>query len=425
MSTTYLPRVIDADLQDLLSGLPAVALEGPRGVGKTESAMRWAKTVRLLDDPALRSVGAADPNILLKGDPPILLDEWQRLPPLWDSVRRSVDNDSTPGRFLLTGSAAPQSPPTHSGAGRIVTLRMRPMTLPERQIEDPSVSLRELAEGRRPSIDGRTKVGLEQYVEEILGSGFPGLRGLSGRHLRTQLDGYLARIVDTDFPELGQTVRKPQALRRWMTAYAAASATTASYEKIRDAATGGEGDKPARTTTLPYRDILERLWILDPVPAWVPTRNTLKRLSLPPKHHLADPALAARLLGTTAESLLGGEGLKIGSAADGTLLGLLFESLVTLCVRVFSQSTECSVGHLRTRGGRHEVDLIVERPDRRLLAIEVKLSSTVNDGDVAHLRWLKGELGEDLVDSVVVTTGPHAYRRSDGIGVVPAALLGP
>lgn len=425
MSSPYLPRMIDADLRALLAGLPAVALEGPKGVGKTESAIRCAKTVRRLDDPALRSVGAADPTILLRGDPPVLLDEWQRLPAVWDSVRRAVDADSSPGRFLLTGSAAPTSHPTHSGAGRIVTLRMRPMTLGERQVEAPSVSLRELLRGGQPTIEGQTEVGLEQYVAEIMCSGLPGLSGLTGLHIRTQLDGYLARIVDTDFPELGQTVRKPQALRRWMTAYAAASATTASYEKIRDAATSGAGDKPARSTTLPYRDVLERLWILDPLPAWAPTRNTLARLSLPPKHHLADPALAARLLGTTAESLLDGEHPKVVSEGDGTLLGLLFESLVTLCVRVFAQAAECTLGHLRTQGGRHEVDLIAERPDRRILAIEVKLGAAVTDADVAHLRWLKRELGEDLVDSVVVTTGPHAYRRSDGIGVVPAALLGP
>jgi uncharacterized protein len=425
MRHDYLPRVIDSELQDLLSGLPAIAIEGPKAVGKTESALRRAKTVQRLDDPELSTVGSADPRILLKGDPPVLLDEWQRVPPVWDLVRRAVDQDSSPGRFLLTRSATPTNPTTHSGAGRIVTLRMRPLTLAERQIAEPSVSLRDLVAGANAPVEGRTTVDLEQYVEEILASGFPALRGLSSRHRRIQLDGYLTRIVDTDFPELGLSVRKPQGLRRWMTAYAAATATTASYEKIRDAATGGEGDKPARSTTLPYRDVLERLWILDPVPAWTSSRNRLKRLAYPPKHHLADPALAARLLGVTATSLLSGKSSDVPMPRDGTFLGGMFESLVTLCVRVFAQAAECSVGHLRTRGGRHEIALIVERADQRVIAVEVKLSPMIRDEDVTHLKWLKGELGANLIDSVVVTTGTHAYRRKDGIAVVPAALLGP
>lgn len=425
MRIDYLPRVIDSQLRDLLSGLPAVAIEGSKAVGKTESALRWAKTVQRLDDPKLNTVASADPSLLLRGQPPVLLDEWQRVPPVWDLVRRAVDADNSPGRFLLTGSATPTEPPTHSGAGRIVTLRMRPLTLAERRIEEPSVSLRTLVAGGGRPVEGQTTVGLEQYVEEILASGFPGLRGLSSRHRRIQLDGYLTRIVDTDFPDLGQSVRRPQGLRRWMSAYAAATATTASYEKIRDAATGGEGDKPARSTTLPYRDVLERLWVLDPLPAWIPTRSRLKRLAQPPKHHLADPALAARLLRITASMLLAGKSSEVPMPRDGTLLGGLFESLVALCVRVFAQAAECSVGHLRTRGGRHEVDLIVERDDQRVVAVEVKLSPMIKDEDVAHLKWLKRELGDDLIDSVIVTTGTHAYRRADGIAVVPAALLGP
>jgi predicted AAA+ superfamily ATPase len=285
------------------------------------------------------------------------------------------------------------------------------MTLVERQIDEPSVSLGALVAGDGGPVEGRTAVDLEQYVEEILASGFPGLRGLSSRHRRIQLDGYLTRIVDTDFPELGQSVRRPQGLRRWMAAYAAATATTASYERIRDAATGGEGEKPARSTTLPYRDVLERLRILDPVPAWIPTRSRRKRLAQPPKHHLADPALAARLLGVTASPLLSGKPSGVLLPRDGTLLGGLFESLVTLCVRVFAQAAECSVGHLRTRGGRHEVDLIVERDDQRVIAVEVKLSPMLKREDVAYLRWLQRELGGDLIDAVVVTTGTHATRR--------------
>ena len=422
---SYLRRVVDYELDELFSALPALALEGPKGVGKTATALQRAATVYQLDDPAQRAIAEADPGQLLRGEPPVLLDEWQRVPALWDAVRRAVDADAAPASYLLTGSASPASPPTHSGAARVVTVRMRPLSLAERGMGPPTVSLGRLLRGDRAGVSGETDASLADYTREIVTSGFPGLRRLSGRSLRAQLDSYLARIVDTDFNEMGHPVRRPQTLQRWMAAYAAATATSASYETIRDAATAGEGDKPAKTTTIPYRDVLERLWIVDPVPAWVSTRNSIARLAQAPKHHLADPALAARLLGIGAEALLQGEESGPAVPRDGTLLGHLFESLVTLSVRVYAQAAEAGVGHLRTAGGRQEVDLIVERADRRVVAIEVKLSRAVTDDDVRHLLWLREQIGDDLLDAVVVSTGPHAYRRPDGIAVVPAALLGP
>lgn len=209
-----------------------------------------------------------------------------------------------------------------------------------------------------------------------------------------------------------------------MAAYAAATGTTASYEKIRDAATSDRGEKPARGTTQPYREVLERLWILDPIPAWLPTRNRLARLSAPAKHHLADPALAARLLGTDASTLLRARPAGPSLPRDGTLLGALFESLATLCVRVYAQRAEARTAHLRTWSGDREIDLIVER-GQAIVAIEVKLGQAADDRDVHHLRWLQRELGDDLADAVILTTGRAAYRRPDGIAVVPLALLGP
>ncbi len=422
---SYIRRVIDEELDELLGGLPAVSVEGPKAVGKTETAIQRAKTVRRFDDPAQASVARADPARAVTGDPPVLLDEWQRVPEVWDAVRRSVDAEPRPGRFLLTGSAAPESPETHSGAGRIVRLRLRPMSLAERGLGPPSVRLRDLLQEGSVALRGEATVDLADYAEEIVASGFPAIRSLSDRARRAQLDSYVERVVDRDFQEMGQSVRRPDTLRRWMTAYAAASSTTATLEAIRDAATPGEADKPARTTVVQYREVLHRLWLLDPVPAWVPSRNYFSRLARPEKHQLADPALAARLLGVGVDTLIeGGEGAAT-IPRDGTLLGHLFEALVTLSVRVYAQAAEAEVRHLRTKGGRHEVDLIIERPDGRIVAMEVKLASTVSDDDVKHLIWLRDRMGGDLLDAVVVTTGTAAYRRDDGIGVIPAALLGP
>lgn len=421
----YVPRVVDRELDELLPHLSAVSLDGPKAVGKTATAGQRGGTLIQMDVPATLEVVRADPNRLLAGPEPIIIDEWQRFPASWDVVRRAVDASPRPNRFILTGSASPASPPTHSGAGRIVSLRMRPLTLAERAVGTPTVSLRRLLVGDRAAVAGVTDVTLEDYVTEILVGGFPGMRRTPDRAHRASLDGYVSRVIDRDFPDAGQDVRNPAALRRWLTAYAAATSTAASYETIRDAATSGNAEKPARSTTGPYRDTLERLWILDPVPAWLPTTNRLARLTAAPKHHLADPALAASLLGVSGDALLGGTAGGMTIPRQGTLLGGLFESLVTLDVRVYAQAAEARVQHLRTRGGDHEIDLIVERADGRILAIEVKLTQVVQDDDVRHLRWLYDKLGPAVLDAVVVTTGPEAYRRADGVAVVPAALLGP
>jgi len=422
---TYIRRIIDDEIDELFASLAAISIEGPKAVGKTETALQRASTVRRLDDPLQASLIRADPARVTVGEPPILIDEWQRVPATWDAVRRAVDADASPGRFIITGSASPDSPPTHSGAGRIVRLRLRPMTLVERGLGEPSVSLRELLAGAQPDLRGETALGLAEYAEEVVASGFPAIRTLDPRARRAQLDSYLARVVDKDVQEVGQPVRRPDTLRRWMTAYGAATSTTASLESIRDAATGGEADKPARSTVIQYRDALQRLWLLDPVPAWIPSRNYFSRLAHPDKHQLADPALAASLLGVGAEALLEGREGTVALPRDGTLLGHLFESLVTQCVRVYAQAAEAEVGHLRTKGGRHEIDIVVERRDGRVLALEVKLTGDVTDDDVRHLAWARERVGRDLLDAIVVTTGPAAYRRRDGIGVVPAALLGP
>ncbi|MFN8668157.1 MAG: hypothetical protein U0164_13345 [Gemmatimonadaceae bacterium] len=244
---TYTPRIVDAEIDELMSGLAAVAIEGAKGVGKTASAVRRAKTVYRLDEETQRQLVSASPAVALKSSPPVLLDEWQRLPLVWDAVRRAVDE----------------------GAGRLGT-------------NAPHVARRT-----------RARVDLTQYATEIVASGFPGIRGLQGRARRAQLDGYLERVVNRDFHEAGHAVRKPDALRRWMTAYAAASATTTPMTKFRDAATSGDGQSATEPTILSYRDVLERLYVLDPLPGWMPSRNHLARLVQAPRHHLADPALAA------------------------------------------------------------------------------------------------------------------------------------
>jgi len=423
----YQRRVVDDELDELFGDLASIAIEGPKGVGKTRTALQRAKTVHRLDDPGELAVARAEPGRLLEGERPILIDEWQRLPEAWDLVRRAVDDGAAPGSFLLTGSAIPDPPPMHSGAARIVTVRMRPLALSER-VQSPTVSLADLLNGRRAPVTGATDFALTDYVEELLASGLPGLRSLSDRSRRRQLQGYVDRIIDRDIPgDAGVVIRNPAALRRWMAAYAAASSTTASFETIRDAASAGHDDKPSKNATQAYRDALARVWVLDEVPAWIPSNNRLSELGHAPKHQLADPALAAQLLGVQASTLLAGRSSGPAVARDGTLLGALFESLATLSVRVYAAHSEAQVKHLRTARGRQEIDLIVERADGGVVAIEVKLTRTVSSTstDAGHLTWLNRKLGDRVLDQVILTTGPQAYRREDGIAVVPLALLGP
>jgi len=420
----YQPRVIDDHLNRLFDGLPAVSIEGAKGVGKTATAERRAAATLALDASGTRLSVAAEPEIILTQPTPLLIDEWQLVPPVWDVVRRAVDQDRTPGRFLLTGSAmAPPEARIHSGAGRIVKLLMRPMTLPERGVCTPNVSLSELLTGNHADVSGQCDLKLPDYAEEILASGLPGIRQDPPALRGSMIESYIQEIADRDIPDLGAKIRRPQALIAWMSAYAAATATTTAYNQILDSATPGESDKPARATADVYRTLLERIWILDPLPAWIPVFNPLRRLAQAPKHHLADPAIAGRLLGATVDSLLRADGPH-DTRREGTLLGALFESLTVLTVRVLAQPLEAKVFHLRTQRGEHEVDIIVERPDHKVLAIEVKLASAADNNDAKHLNWLQTQIGTELLDRVIINTGPFAYRQVDGTAVVPLGLLG-
>jgi predicted AAA+ superfamily ATPase len=421
-TTGYVRRVVDLELDELLPQLPAIWLDGPKAVGKTKTALERASTVRRLNRPAERAIAAADVELAIAGQQPVLIDEWQWVPAVWDAVTTAADNDSGGGQYLLTGSA-PSG--THSGAGRIKGVRMRPLTLPERGVSEPTVRLRDLLDGAAPDVGGEAALTLADYTDEILRSGFPGMQHLTGRALRAQLDGYLDRVVDTDMEEAGLKVRRPATVRAWLRAYAASTATTTSWDRVRDAATAGLANKPAKTTVLPYIDVLTRLHILDELEAWIPGRNHLKRLTQRAKHHLTDPALAARLVGVTRGDLLAGRAGAVEIPRDGTYLGALFESMCALSVRVFAQAAEATVWHLRVEDGRHEIDLVVEREDGRVVALEAKLSGTVDDSDVTHLSWLRERIGDQLLDAAVLTTGDRAYRRADGIAVIPLALLGP
>lgn len=414
----YLPRTIDTELDDLLPVLSAIAIDGAKGVGKTDTCSRRG-TLFSLDQAAQRARAAADPRFTSTSGT-IVIDEWQYLPEVWNAVRHAVDDGAAPGRYLMTGSATPApGMSTHTGAARIASLRMRPMGLHERGLCKPTVSLRELLRGTHPTIEGASPLNLSDYLAEIVATGFPGIRpyAASPRAHTRLVEGYVSRIFDREMPEAGMHVRRPESLRRWLRAYAAACGTATRYSQIAQGAAAGEADPPSRVTVTTYREHLSRLWLLDPMDGWSPSRNPFTRLQVAPKHYLADPGLEVFLQGLDQERLL--------DPRFAAQAGHAFESLAVLTVRVLAQACDARVGHLRTGRGDHEVDLIVEDHAGRIVAIEVKLAADPSPGDARHLNWLATKVDpRDLVERVMITTGQEAYRWEDGTAVIPLALLG-
>lgn len=428
MGTRY-NRLIENYLQEIMRELPAFAIDGLKGVGKTDTATALAQTVFNLDFEADRLLLQNNVNRLLRAKKPILLDEWQRLPSVWDFVRRAVDMERVGGSYLLTGSASAKNLDIHSGAGRIIRLRMFPLSLQERGLERPTVSLEELF-SQNPSsslpIEGDCQTGFEDYLREIALSGLPALRIESPRTRRLAIGSYLDNLLTHDFEQEGIRIRQPQMLRRWLASYASAVASTAAYNLILDRATPGDTEKPAAKTTIAYREALQRLWLIDELPTWL-DGEAYARLKKTPKHFVADPAFVLQLLSIDLDGIIKDASRTLPESRFderyGNIVGRLFEALIYQSIRVYASVNDAEVGYFHTHRGEREIDFIVTQ-GAKTIAIEVKATPSVEDGDVRHLVWLRDAMKGRLTDALVINTGPVAYRRPDGIAVVPAALLG-
>jgi predicted AAA+ superfamily ATPase len=421
----YVERIADTKLKRYLKELPAVLFEGAKGVGKTTMARRHAQTVFRMDDEITASLITGTPSIINESAKPVVIDEWQAAPSIFNTIRHYVDEDMTPGQYILAGSAIPIKAKLHSGAGRIVRMRLRPFSLHERGMAQMAVSLSGLLRGDTEIATDRVVVTQQQYVREIMASGFPGIRCIPETSRQDMLDSYIDSIVDREFADLGVAVRRPDALRAWMKAYAAAEGSTTSYESIINAASPGQDKKPSKQTTMTYRDTLAALWILDPVAPWLMEGSIYRSLGKAYKHHLVDPALAARLLDINERKLLSAEGdVNILGNQTKTLIGRLFEGLVAQSLKVYADANGVDVRHLRTARGDHEVDFIIEQGDV-LVAIETKFAPHVGDDDVRHLNWLERTVTGRKIVKVLVYTGEYlATRPTDGVLLVPAACLG-
>lgn len=417
--SAYIPRLADAELAARLRATGAVLIEGPRACGKTETALRAAgSAVRLDRDRAQRDAGLLDPTLLLDGSRPRLIDEWQLVPEIWNAVRNNVDDHpDEPGRFILTGSAVPNDDATrHSGAMRVTRFRMRPMSLAESGHSTRSVSLGALFDGVAPrAVDPGLRI--HDITERIAVGGWPGLVRRSPADAQVALRGYLDEIRRADLVRLDGVRRDPENVGRVIRSLARNVATEASARSIAADVGGSEGAVDYHTV-VDYVDALGRLFVLEDLPAWSPSLRSRSVLRKAMTRHFVDPSLAVAAVGATPDRLV----------KDVEFLGLLFESLVIRDLRIYSQTSDATVFHYRENTGL-EADAIVERRDGRWAGFEVKLGPGAVDVAAAVLLRLAGRIDADRhgppAALAVITGWGYAYRRPDGVSVIPIGTLAP
>lgn len=414
----YLPRVADVQIEAALRRRGAVLIEGARGCGKTWAGRHHARSEARFDVEAMRVLAETDPAAALEGPVPRLLDEWQNAPGIWNPVRRACDDRAAPGQFILTGSANPADDVTrHTGTGRVARVQMRPMSLFEVGGSTGEVSLRGLFEQDMRSLTPHPDIALSDVVRHLTIGGWPGNVGLEAEQARFAVGDYINEIVRADVPRASGVRHDPAAVRRLMRSLARNVAAEVADTTL--AADMG-GETPGRNTVAAYIEALRRVFVVEDQPAWSVNLRSRSTLRKQPKRHFVDPSLAVSLLRASPERLL----------ADIETLGLLFESLVVRDLRVYSEGLGGDVFHYRDNTGL-EVDAIVERLDGVWVAVEVKLSPGAEAVDRAAVSLLRlrdkiaSARQSDLAGLVVVTSVGAAYRRPDGVHVVPITHLGP
>jgi uncharacterized protein len=408
MDASYLPREADVVLAEMLEDHSAILVTGPRAAGKTTSCEQHSRTIIRLGDTDVADAFRSGPAAVLHGrERPVLVDEWQEVPASLQAIKVAVDTDPSRGQFLVTGSVRGDlDAPTWPGTGRLVRLAMYGLT--EREIEGAVGTrswLRTLIAGTVPH-PHRSTTDVRGYVKRALRSGFPEPALMTTDRGRSRwLASYVDQMVTRDAQSISPG-RDPQRLRSYLTALALNSAGVVDDTTLWTAA------GIAKDTARAYDTLLLNLLVVERLPAW--TSNRLKRLTLAPKRYLVDPGLLGGVLGVTENDVL----------SDGDLLGRLLETFVVAQCRaeLALLSPSPRMHHLRTSEGR-EVDLVLEVGARRLIAIEIKATATPDPGDARHLRWLRRELGDANVMSVLLHTGRETRTFDDGTIAAPISAI--
>jgi len=416
MESNYYKRFTDAALQDRLRLSGAVLIQGPKGCGKTETAVHAAKSlVRLDTDDEIRKIMEVDPKSVLTGSVPRLIDEWQEYPRIWNYVRREVDDRKKKGQFILTGSANPEERARlHSGAGRFSIIRMRPMSLFEKGWSSGEVSLAKIMKGGVPKSE-QAEFDLEILAEKITIGGWPGLIGAGNRAALRFMRDYIELIAEVDISRFGGKRREPQKVRRLLQSLARNISTEASITSLAKD-TGGSEAIVSNETAAEYLEALERLMVLEQLPAWSPHIRSSDTLRKTPKRHFTDPSLAVGSLGLSPDKI----------KADLNYFGFLFESLVIRDLRIYAEVHDGKVYHYRDSRDM-EVDAIIEYPDNTWAAFEVKMGFTAQDEAAKNLLAFAKKIDQEKMGPpatlTVITANGIACRRKDKVNVVPLSVL--
>ena len=421
----YEKRLIDSILKEYVDELPAILLEGAKAVGKTETCKQLASTEYRMDNAAQRELLQNNPEIILQNAKPVLIDEWQLAPSLWSYVRHAVDDGLPNGSVLFTGSSIRVNSRVHSGAGRIIRLKLRTYSIEERNLSDSYIRIEDLFNfDSKATVNGETDKTLVDYLDEIYRSGFPGIRNKSERIRKVLLKSYVTNIAEHEFEENGFKILNPHSLLAWMRIYAASIGTETKQSTLINAATASDAI-PSAPTVSKYREALEILDITDEVQPFLPMRKIYGNLAKGTKHFMLDPAIALSLLGVEKDELIDYQVPKYVSKFHQTLTGQLIESFVYQSLVVYADVNDAQLSYYRNSRGTREIDFILQK-GHRLILFEVKTNPDVKDSYVRHLNWFEDEIGDEFkVTKVLLNTGRYAYtRREDHVHVIPLALLG-
>ena len=418
----YKPRVIDAKVKEYLSAFGAVCIEGPKWCGKTWTSSYHSKSEIYIGDPANnfqnRQLAELSPALVLDGETPRLIDEWQEVPPLWDAVRYKVDQTSEKGQYILTGSATPNHKGVlHSGAGRIGKLRMRPMSLYESGDSSGMVSLESLCHGElTPALSG--EVDLKRLIALILRGGWPGSLDLSLEQAMLLPTEYLNAVIDDDVFRIDGVKRDTQKMRLLLRSLARNESTTATNKTLmRDIKAVDDEDIDGNTVAA-YLDIFKRLFITDNQPPFSAGIRSSVRIKQAEKRHFSDPSLACALLRATPDGLLG----------DLETLGFLFEALCERDLRIYAESFGANLYHYQDYKNQ-EIDAVIELADGQWCAFEIKLGANQINDAAEGLLEIKRQIEADpkgkppFVLGVLCGLSSAAYQRPDGVFVIPVTAL--
>lgn len=422
----YKPRVADALLADKLEAMGAVLITGAKACGKTTTGEQQAKSVIRIDEPELFSqyedIAQTNIRLLLRGETPRLIDEWQLIPQLWDAVRYEVDRRSEDGQFILTGSAVPadDSKIHHTGAGRFAWLKMRPMTLWESNESTGEVSLGDLFKSDA-DISGVNNYSLEDIAFFVCRGGWP--RAVNKKSVKSalmQVFEYFTAIIKTDISRVDGIERDEERAKRIMRSYARFQGTQATISSISDDISTNEIDKVSVDTVSSYLAALRKIFIVEDMAAWNPNLKSRTAIRTSDTRYYVDPSIAVASLGVGPNDLIN----------DMKTFGLLFETLCVRDLRVYAEVMNGSVYHYRDKNGL-ECDAVVHLRNGSYGLIEIKIGgeSKIEEGAENLLRLSSiidtGKMKAPAFCMVLTGVGKYAYRRSDGVYVVPISCLKP